>query len=141
MDCGRLIVELGQALGIKLKFSKADTCGVFFDDDEVIFEQHNGQLYLIADLGSAAGREGVYKRLLTANYLGQESGQATLSLDADHEEFVLYRILDGDMGYPEFEKILTVFVRALRYWKEWLKQAQNVDVAALSTPPLGGIPA
>ncbi len=120
MNVELLISELGHALGIELKLSEAGTCGVFFDDDEVIFEQHDGQLYLIADLGSAVGRSDAYGRLLAANCLGQESGQATLGLDTGREEFTLHRILDGDMSYQEFEKILTVFVQALRYWKEWL---------------------
>ena len=46
-----LIGELGRAIGIDLKLSEAGTCGVFFDDDEVFFELHDGRLYLIADLG------------------------------------------------------------------------------------------
>lgn len=117
-----LIGELGRALGIDLKLSDAGTCGVFFDDDEVIFESHEGQLYLIADLGPAAGRADAYGRLLAADYLGHESGQAVIGLDEDRGEFTLHRILDGEMAYPEFEKILTLFVKAVRYWKEWLAQ-------------------
>ena len=117
-----LIGELGRAISIDLKLSDAGTCGVFFDDDEIIFENHDGQLYLIADLGPASGREDAYGRLLSANCLGRESGQAVLGLDPDRREFTLHRILDGEIGYPEFEKILTLFVRAVRYWKEWLAQ-------------------
>ncbi|MBQ9451798.1 MAG: type III secretion system chaperone [Desulfovibrio sp.] len=136
-----LITELSHALGIELKFSEAGTCGVFFDDDEVIFEQHDGQLYLIADLGSAAGRSDAYGRLLAANCLGQESGNATLGLDTVREEFTLHRILNGDMGYQEFEKILTVFVQALRYWKEWLVNPPASAEKETSLPPAGGIQA
>ena len=115
-----LISELGRAIGIDLKLSDAGTCGVFFDDDEVLFESHAGKLYLIADLGSAAGREDAYGRLLSADYLGHESGHAVIGLDENRGEFTLHRILEGDMDYPEFEKILTLFVKAVRYWKEWL---------------------
>lgn len=137
MDGARLLSDLGQALGFELKLSDAGTCGVFFDDDEVIFEQHDGQLYLIADLGSAAGREDAYGRLLAANALGQESGQAVLGLDTTQNAFTLHRILDGDMDYPQFEKILTLFVRALRYWKEWLAQPTAVGSEESSLPPVG----
>ena len=117
-----LIGELGRAIGIDLKLSEAGTCGVFFDDDEVFFELHDGRLYLIADLGPASGREDAYGRLLSADCLGRESGQAVLGLDPDRSEFTLHRILDGEIGYPEFEKILTLFIQAVRYWKEWLAQ-------------------
>ncbi|MBQ7617759.1 MAG: type III secretion system chaperone, partial [Desulfovibrio sp.] len=102
---------------------------VFFDQDEVIIEQHDGQLYLIAVLGVAQGREDAYGRLLAANYLGQESGQAVLGLDLERNEFVLHRILDAEMEYPEFEKILTIFIQVLRYWKEWLAQPVARQVA------------
>ncbi|MBQ9406766.1 MAG: type III secretion system chaperone [Desulfovibrio sp.] len=137
MDGELLLHELGRTLGFELKLSEAGTCGVFFDDDEVIFEQHDGQLYLIADLGSAAGREDAYGRLLAANYLGQESGQAVLGLDTAQNAFTMHRILEGNMGYPEFEKILTLFVRALRYWKEWLAQPPATGSAEASLPPSG----
>ncbi len=126
MNKGLLLDELGRVLGVSLKLSDKGTCGLFFDEDEVIFELHEGQLYLIADLGPAEGRQDAYGRLLEANYLGQESGQATFGVDTGRMEFTLHRILDGDMSYPEFERILTIFVQAIRYWKEWLTQPRPV---------------
>ena len=102
--------------------SSQNTCGVFFDEDEIIFEQHEQQLYIIADLGSSAGRADAHTRLLEANCLGAQSGQACLGLDGQRQVFTLHRILDGDLSYEEFEKILTLFIRATRYWKEWLAQ-------------------
>lgn len=130
MNSKLLIDELSRNLGIELKLSDAGTCAVFFDDDEIIFEAHEGLLYLIADLGPAEGREDAYGRLLAANCLGQESGMATLSVDTTRQEFTLHRILEGELLYPQFEKILTLFVKAVRYWKEWLAQphvAQGAD--------------
>ena len=120
MNCEHIVEELGRTLGIELKLSKEGTCGVYFDDDEVIFEQHGKQLYLIADLGSAAARSDAYERLLSANYLGHETGQAALSIDENHGGFVLHRIVDGAMEFEDFEKILVLFIQAVRYWKEWL---------------------
>ena len=122
MNIEQLIDELGHALGIDLKLSEAGTCGVLFDKDEIFFERHEGQLYLIAELGSAAGREDAYRRVLEADYLGHECGQGAIGIDANRREFVLHRVLDGEMDYPEFEKVLTVFVQATRYWKKWLEQ-------------------
>ena len=125
MNSELLINELGHTLGFTLQFSENGTCGVFFDEDEIIFEKHESQLYLIADLGPAHGRTDTYKSLLEANYLGQASGQAVLALDSVREEFTLHRILDGEMDYNEFESILTVFVSAVRYWKKWLKEGSS----------------
>ena len=120
MSAENLISELGLNLGIDLKLSEENTCGIFFDNDEVIIEFNEGQLYLIADLCSSAGREDLFGRLLAANFLGQESGQAVLSLDTSREEFTLHRIIEEDISYPKFEKILSVFVQSLRFWKNWL---------------------
>ena len=30
------------------------------------------------------------------------------------------RIIDGDIPYPDFEKVLIIFLKAVRYWKEWI---------------------
>ena len=122
MNGKALIGELGKALGFALEMSDQNTCGVFFDQDEVVFEQHEDQLYIMADLGSAAGRRDAHTRLLEANCLGAQSGQACLGLDSQREVFTLHRILVGELTYGEFEKILTLFIRAVRYWKEWLAQ-------------------
>ena len=122
MNGKALIRELGKALGFTLEMSDQNTCGVFFDEDEVVFEQHEEQLYIMAELGSSVGREDAHTRMLEANCLGAQSGQACLGLDAQREVFTLHRILEGELSYEEFEKILTLFIRALRYWKEWLAQ-------------------
>ncbi|MBP3731399.1 MAG: type III secretion system chaperone [Mailhella sp.] len=135
MDAKRLMQELGDALGFELAMSKQGTCAVLFDDDEIVFEQHEAQLYIMADLGPSAGRSDAHARLLEANCLGAQSGQACIGLDAQSEVFTLHRIVDGDMPYTEFEKILTLFIRALRYWKEWLSQpAPEQALSPAATP-------
>ena len=130
MNGKALIRELGEALGIELELSDQNTCGVFFDEDEVVFEMHDGQLYVMADIGPAAGRRDAHTRLLEANCLGAQSGQACLGLDSQREVFTLHRILEGELTYGEFEKILTLFIRAARYWKEWLAMPVPEQTAA-----------
>ena len=132
MNAHALIQKLGEALGFKLELSHQHTCAVFFDHDEIIFEKHEDQLYIIADLGSAEGRADAHTRLLEANYLGAESGQACFGLDIKRQVFTLHRILDGELSYEQFEQILLMFIRAMRYWKEWLAQPQ--PVATTSEP-------
>ena len=137
MDGKRLMKELGEALGFSLEMSEQNTCAVIFDQDEIIFEQHEDQLYIIADLGPSAGRPDAHKRLLEANCLGAQSGQACLGLDVRREVFTLHRILDGELSYAEFEKILTLFIRAVRYWKEWLAQPASGQAEGTSFVPNG----
>lgn len=120
MNARELVAELGVKLGISLELSEAGTCRVHFDNDDVDFEQAGNALYIMADLASAAGREDSYGRLLTANSLGAESGGACIGLDAGRDTFTMYKVLRGDLNYEGFEAELALFVKALRYWKEWL---------------------
>ncbi len=137
MNGKALIRDLGEALGFNLEMSEQNTCGVFFDEDEVVFEMHDNQLYIMADLGPAAGRKDAHTRLLEANCLGAQSGQACLGLDAQREVFTLHRILEGELTSAEFEKALTLFIRAVRYWKEWLSQPAPEQAAETSFVPNG----
>jgi len=121
MEFKALIRELGSVLDIDLAFSGEGTCGVFFDEDEIHFEISEGRLFIMADLGPCEGRDDVAPRLLRAANLGLETGFACIGMDDAHGQFTLCRILEGDLAYPDFEKILTIFVGAVRYWKNWLK--------------------
>lgn len=101
-------------------------CGVFFDQDEVSFEVNYDRIFIIAELGSAIGREDAFNRLLSANYLGAQTGFAFIGIDSTRQTFTLNRILDGDLTYKEFEDSVTLFIKALRYWKEWLSLPQEI---------------
>ncbi|MCR5537243.1 MAG: type III secretion system chaperone [Succinivibrio sp.] len=138
MNSAELIDELAANLKIKLEFSKNGCCGVFFDDDEICFEMHESQLYLIAELGAFSKSEKACKRLLEANYLGIQTGQAVLGFDSQHESVNLHRIIDGNLSYTEFEKILTDFVQAARYWKKWLSEGESAaELQTVSSFPQG----
>ena len=137
MNGKALVRELGEALGAGLEMSGRNTCGVFFDEDEVVFEMHGGHLYVMADIGPAAGRRDAHTRLLEADCLGAESGQACIGLDAQREVFTLHRILEGELTSAEFEKALTLFIRALRYWKAWLAQPPSGQAEKASFVPNG----
>lgn len=120
MSATDLLAELGEKLGFPITLSGDGTCRVIFDEDAVDFELFGESLYVMADVGSAANREDAYGRLLEANCLGRESGGACLGLDASRDVFTLHRVFSADVSYTAFEEDLTLFVKALRYWKEWL---------------------
>lgn len=130
-DGKALVEELGHRLGIELKFSNDGVCGVLFDRDEVTFELSEDRLYMIAEIGHASDREEVFGRLLTANYLGSQTGLASIGLDVSREVFVLTRIFEGDLEYNSFENATTLFVKAVRYWKEWL----NIPTSSANNAP------
>ena len=116
----QLLKELAAALGIELALSNEGTCRIVFDEDDVDFEISGDRLFVIADVASAAGRTDAYGRLLAANHLGRETGGSVLSLDEGRETFVLHAVIEQGTPYPQFESSLTLFVKALRYWKDWL---------------------
>jgi len=120
MNAQPLLDQLASQLSISLPLSPEGTCRVSFDNDDIDFEQTETGLYIIATLADASGREDAYERLLKANYLGSETGGACIGLDANQNVFTIHTILHGDMDYSAFEKELCAFIRALRYWKEWL---------------------
>lgn len=146
MNATELVAELGAKLGISLKLSEAGTCRVHFDDDEVDFEQSGDSLYIMADIASASGREDACGRLLAANCLGAESGGACIGLDAGRNVFTLHTVMRGDTPYDSFEAALTLFIKALRYWKEWLalppassSSAPAADAAGTAAPFTAGM--
>jgi len=120
MDHSDLIRELGIALGIRLEPDGEGSCGVFFGDDEIHFEAGDGRLSIMADLGPSEGREDAAARLLKAASLGLETGFACVGIDDMRGQFTLCRTLEEDLTYRGFEEILSTFVGAVRYWKEWL---------------------
>ncbi len=123
MIAGELIKELGAKLGVSIALDENGVCGVIFDKDTVDFELSGNDLYLIAELGfvQAGADKDFYVQLLEANYLGTKTAGAALSLDPDKENTVmLYKKLATPMEYADFEKELEFFVKAVRYWKEYI---------------------
>lgn len=138
LKAGELVAELGAQLGISLTLDENGVCRVLFDEDTVDFEASENTLYLIAELGPvlSEARISTYERLLRANYLGAETGGATLSLDPEHENIViLHRRLETPMAYPDFEGAVELFVKAQRYWKERITLHATENSSAGSTAP------
>ena len=120
MKAEELIKELGRNLGIALELSPIGTCRASFDGDVVEFEKTDDALWVYAELGSSLHREDANQSLLAANRLGLQTGGATISLDEERNQFVMHMELWGDMPYMSFESRLVLFIKALRWWKEWL---------------------
>ena len=120
MKAEELIKELGRSLGIAMELSPIGTCRAAFDGDVVEFEKTDDALWVYAELGSSLHREDANQSLLAANRLGLQTGGATISLDEERNQFVMHMELWGEMPYMSFESRLVLFIKALRWWKEWL---------------------
>lgn len=138
MNAAELVTELGTKLGISLSLGESGACRVYFDD-VVDFELSRDSLYIMAEIAPAYGREDAYARLLTANWLGAESDGACIGLDVNRDAFALYAVFHGDVPYENFEERLILFIRALRYWKDWLTSSvlSNSDNSVVDTNTLG----
>ena len=120
MKAEELIKELGRTLGAALELSPVGTCSAAFDGDVVEFEQVDDTLWIYADLGSSQNREDAALSLLAANRLGLKTGGAAISLDEERDQFVMHMEVWGDVAYESFESRFVLFIKALRWWKEWL---------------------
>lgn len=122
MTANELIKELGARTGISLALNENGLCSVNFDKDTVDFELSGNDLYLIAELGFVQAEDkDFYKQLLEANFLGTKTAGAALSLDPNKENtVVLHKKLAMPMEYADFEKNLEFFIKAVRYWKEYI---------------------
>lgn len=122
MIASELIKELGARVGISLALTENGLCSVIFDKDTVDFELSGNDLYLIAELGFMQTEDkGFYKQLLEANFLGTKTAGAALSLDPNKENtVVLHKKLVMPMEYADFENNLEFFIKAVRYWKEYI---------------------
>lgn len=120
MNAEGLIKELGRTLGAPMELSPVGTCRAAFDGDVIEFEKVEDDLWIMADLGSAQNREDAVASLLAGNRLGIQTGGATIALDEERGMFTMHMELWGEMPYPTFEAKLTMFIKALRWWKDWL---------------------
>ncbi|MCR5537175.1 MAG: type III secretion system chaperone [Succinivibrio sp.] len=144
MDGAELIRQLGQKIGISdLALSQENSCGVLFDDDDVLFEVHNGNLFIVAEIGrgAEADREKLFEIFMDANHLGHATGFGSLGYDPEREMFTLTRVLPEEIEFAKFEEQLVLFIKALRYWKNYLKNGGPVEEESSAQPSsmLGGL--
>lgn len=125
MNATQLLSELGNTLGVTLELSADNTCSAIFDEDEIDFELSNGYLYIIAEIAPLQEEVRILKRLLQANSYGRDTGGACIGIDPDREAFVMHRMLSLPLPYEELEKSMTLFIKALRYWKMYMSSASG----------------
>ncbi len=127
MSCAELIHQLGQKLNISdLSLTEDNTCGVLFDDDDVLFENVNGNLFIVAEIGSVDENERnkFFALFMDANHLGHGTAYGSIGYDEQRDIFTLTRIVSEDIEYEKFEEQLVVFLKTLRYWKRYIQDGK-----------------
>ena len=63
----------------------------YLDDEKIdsFFEKVKNRLVIIAPLGPAENKEEIYRELLEANFMGQDSALGSIGINPEQEEFVL----------------------------------------------------
>ena len=120
MKFDELISSLGVRLGISnLVFDVNQSCIMLkFDDDLVLFEKSGNKLVISAELGSAIGKENLYKQMLEASNAGLHTGLNNLGFDRDRLAFVLSFTLENIIEPEKLEARLMRFILAVRQWKK-----------------------
>ena len=122
MTHNELLRKLGETAGIELELSGASTAAAKFDGDEVNFESDGDRLYIYADIAPSEGREADFGKLLELNNLFAGTDGAAIGLDRERGTFTFCRMVEGDVEYAAFERVVAGFVTALRLVRRELSE-------------------
>ena len=130
MSFAELIHQLGQQLNITdLSLSEDNTCGVIFDNDDVLFENTNNNIFIVSEIGRVEEeeRDKLFAIFMDANHLGHGTAYGSIGYDAQRDIFTLTRVLTEDIEYKKFEEQLVLFLKALRYWKRYIQNGDEKE--------------
>lgn len=127
MELHSLLRELGGIMGIgSIGLDAQGTCRLIFDKTLVVDLEPTADeklLHMIATVGPmpADGDGRLLRSLLSANFMGQDTGNAALALDELNNEIVLcQRIALDSLDVNGFVVELEAFVNRLEDWKQRL---------------------
>ncbi|HVJ87830.1 MAG TPA: type III secretion system chaperone [Caulifigura sp.] len=138
------IRQLGQSLGLPLEISAGEACELVIGDDLSVLisgDPDATRLQLSGTVSSfpVGDRASVATALLKANYNGQGTGAAALSLDPLTEDVVLTRAFDVAGG--NLTAAVEEFANYLEFWRSRIDSLVGGDSQAVSdsAPPLAAI--
>ena len=125
MALAELMTELAAAIGLEGVELEDDGGGQLIIDDDLVIDiatdPGEATIIVAASVGAipADQREAAFGQLLEANLLGDGTGGAALAIDGTRDEIVLCRLFpQDDLPFAVFDRELSVFVQALRYWRQ-----------------------
>lgn len=141
-DAQRLLSALGEAIGIHpLNFNDDGVCRLMLDGVLVIdieLQPDKGLLLLHSVVGPHPGDNlALCHQLLSANLFGRGTGEATLALDEQRDELLLFRTIRIEGTTPsEFVAAVESFSIHADYWTSQIMEA--VDPSQDSTRSASG---
>jgi hypothetical protein len=125
MDIRNLLKEMGNQTGLgDIVLDENNVCRLVFDDRLAVDVEalpDGKKFYIHASVGLTPyeNRATFFEELLAANLFGQGTAGATLALDRDLGEIILFREFETEKtDYQEFVSALEVFLSRLEYWTE-----------------------
>jgi hypothetical protein len=129
MSDAQSIDELMGAIGPAMQLGEVraypdqSAWALVFDEDRIIFAEHDGEearLWLSSEIAPVpgTGRLELMERLMMVNGLWRETGGSRLALDGPGEHFLLACDVRADLSLDEFTTVLGNFVDALAAWRQ-----------------------
>ena len=151
MDIRHLLKEMGNQTGLgDIVLDENNVCRLVFDDKLAVDVEalpDGKKFYIHASVGPTPfeNRATLFEEVLAANLFGQGTAGATLALDRDLGEIILFREFETEKtDYQEFVSALEVFLSRLEYWTERVSSGEGVtteegpgDRGREETPPEG----
>jgi hypothetical protein len=102
------------------------------NDKEIYFEEGINGIYIRARICSFSedtfsSPEDAYIYLMKANFLGQGTKDAVISLDAEEKFLTLSTLIAYEVNYKMFRDLLEDFVNYLLFWEKEINKKLRVD--------------
>lgn len=134
-----LIARLGDAVGMSLALDESGMCMLALDDNTAISIGHDltsERLVLFAPLDAVVPTERALRWLLSANFLWQATGGATLALTPGGDAAILQQALPDDIDVPGLQAAFTAFADQAVYWNRESPVSEE-DAATSGAPDFG----
>ncbi|MCO7226980.1 type III secretion system chaperone [Pleionea sp. CnH1-48] len=134
MSFTQTMKEAASHLGLSnLLISQEGTCRIVFNDTQAIdieeSKEFEGMMHAYSVVGKIprGNRETVFGMLLEANFLGQGTGTASLSVDQGAGEILLYQMISYSLCTPSQ---LAELIKALgQLATEWTQALSSIDTS------------
>ena len=137
-----LLSELAARLGVnELNLDDNNICRLVFDERLVVDLEPStdGKLVHLTGVAGAVPADATahfFRKLLVANFLGQQTGEAALAVDEFNNEVVLgQRIALDVLDVNSFVNRLEEFVNRLESWMDALAKDAVASEVETSSPP------
>ncbi len=127
MKLNALLGELGEKIKLNdLELDKNRMCRLIFDDKfvvdiEALPDEQTFFMYGVVGRVPTEEKEAFYEKLLEGNLFGKETGDASLGVDPQQGEVILFQKLNAEkLEYIEFEKHLEQFLNYMEFWSKEL---------------------